>query len=1086
MRRRLAWAALGVLVVLGLLRIRFDAEPLSLLPSEVPSIAALREHQRWFGGSRELVLAVESPDAETSARFAEDLAGRLARDPSQVAAARWRLPFRESLAENVAWMWLQRPAAELDALRRRWSEAEMAPGLSAVRERLATSLDPAEIARDSVDPLGLLGVLASGGTMGGPGGGGDPEDVGFASADGTFRLVLVEPARPRMDYRQATRWLAGIRATVRDALRERPDGGAGIRVSETGGPAFLSEVAEGMEGDLKSSIAATLLVVSALFWFTHRSFRPLGLLVAALGLTLLVTLALGGWLLGTLNVISCGFGAVMLGLVVDYGLVGYQELRAHPGIGLAELRRAVLPGIAWSAATTAGTFLSLRFAGLPGLGELGLMTALGLLVGGVVMVGWFLPRAHRLQAAGVPSAGGSGPALRPKAAVGTTAVLVVAALALLAVKGPPPTEGGSEPLRPRDSTAYSTMARVQERMDRNRPTSWLLVPGPDSGAVAARLRELRPLLEARREQGEIRSFRFPEPFWPDSSAAAVNGTRMNGLAGDAERWRAGLREAGFQAGADALVSGVARTWRQWASSTEGIPTWPPDPGARWLASISGARRDDGTWIALVHVESDRERLRLEGLPPWVAVAGWDRIGPDLLDRIRGRVSLLTVGIVGVLTLCLGLAFRRLSEVLLALGSLGLSFLLLLGLMRLFGASWNLLNLVAIPLILGTSVDSAIHVQLALRRHRGDFGAVWRSTGRALVLCAGANVAGFGSLAWSRNAGLASLDLVCAGGVLCVLAVMLGLLPGWWTLLVGRGTADPGAPAGPSALYGGRLWRWASAVARGVQAPVLVAVARLAARLHGLLRPDRLRVVQENLRPLVEDDAAAGRAAVRCYGEFAEKLVHLWRQESGARPPATMETSGDWTVFESARREGRGVLLVTPHLGNWELGGPLLAGFGVRPLVLSAPEPDPRLTEARAAARSRFGVDTLVVGEDPFAFVAVIRRLQEGGVVALLVDRPVGGSGVEVEFFGRPFVASVAAAELARATGCRVLPVYVVREGVGHRAHALPPVEYDRAGLGNREARREFAGRILRVFEPALRQFPEQWFQFVPVWRRSDP
>ena len=156
-------------------------------------------------------------------------------------------------------------------------------------------------------------------------------------------------------------------------------------------------------------------------------------------------------------------------------------------------------------------------------------------------------------------------------------------------------------------------------------------------------------------------------------------------------------------------------------------------------------------------------------------------------------------------------------------------------------------------------------------------------------------------------------------------------------------------------------------------------------------------------------------------------------------------------------------------------------FGVRPLVLTAPEPGTQLTGLRAEARARSGVDTLVVGADPFAFVGVIQRLQAGGVVALLVDRPPAGHGVEVDFLGRRILASPAAAELARATGAVILPVFVVREGDRYCAHALPIVEYERRALGSREERVALTGRVLREFEPMVRRYPDQWYHFVPVW-----
>jgi predicted RND superfamily exporter protein len=76
------------------------------------------------------------------------------------------------------------------------------------------------------------------------------------------------------------------------------------------------------------------------------------------------------------------------------------------------------------------------------------------------------------------------------------------------------------------------------------------------------------------------------------------------------------------------------------------------------------------------------------------------------------------------------------------------------------------------------VDYTIHVQLSLRRHAEDIAAVCRTTGRALLLCAGTTIAAFGSLAWSSNAGLASLGTVCAVGVACMLVTALCFLPAW--------------------------------------------------------------------------------------------------------------------------------------------------------------------------------------------------------------------------------------------------------------------------------------------------------------------
>jgi len=126
----------------------------------------------------------------------------------------------------------------------------------------------------------------------------------------------------------------------------------------------------------------------------------------------------------------------------------------------------------------------------------------------------------------------------------------------------------------------------------------------------------------------------------------------------------------------------------------------------------------------------------------------------------------------------------------------------------------------------------------------------------------------------------------------------------------------------------------------------------------------------------------------------------------------------------------------------------------------------------------------VIGDDPFAFVEIIRRLEAGATVALLVDRPPPRTALTVELFGRPFAASVGAAELARASGCVLLPVYLPRANNAYAAHVLPAIPYDRAALRDRQARQQLTQQIMRAFEPVIRQHLDQWYHFVPIWPRE--
>jgi lauroyl/myristoyl acyltransferase len=288
-----------------------------------------------------------------------------------------------------------------------------------------------------------------------------------------------------------------------------------------------------------------------------------------------------------------------------------------------------------------------------------------------------------------------------------------------------------------------------------------------------------------------------------------------------------------------------------------------------------------------------------------------------------------------------------------------------------------------------------------------------------------------------------------------------------------------------AFYRAGLWRFGVAVVRILPAGLVKGFAMLMAEFYWWFQRQRCEVVVQNFLPVFAGDrVAAEKAARAAHRKFAAKLVDLWRVESGELVRNWLTNPSELEIIHAARRRGRGTLFITLHLGNWEHGGLLLNQLGIRLTILTQAEPDDGLTDLRIAARARYGVDTLIIGEDSFAFVEVIKQLQAGADLAVSLDRPPDRGGVPVEFFGHPFEASLAAAELARASGCALVGVTIVRRPDGYAVKVLPEFIYDRKALGSREARRELTQQILRAFEPEIRKDIDQWYQFTPIWPRS--
>jgi lauroyl/myristoyl acyltransferase len=676
--------------------------------------------------------------------------------------------------------------------------------------------------------------------------------------------------------------------------------------------------------------------------------------------------------------------------------------------------------------------------------------------------------------------------LLAKGAFAMTALLILACAAIL-FSGLPKMDPTADALRPRDSQAYTTLDAIKEHLNQKREPLWLVVSGRDESEVARRLDSVLPALNAAVSEQTLSGFTLPNALWPRPEFQAANRAAAQHLAAGLDTYRAAALTNGFSEDALGLTRNILETWQRAATATTNV-FWPTNPLGTWIFEKLSVREPQHFFaVGFLYPSTNATSFaQLEAQLPRAGVwlSGWDLLGGTVLAAVKKNLLKVLLPMAGLILISLGLAFRRFAEVFFSLGILLLSGLCLLAAMKVFGWSWNLLNLMALPLILGTGVDYSIFMQLALRRHGGDLKLAHQSVGRALLLCGGTAIAGFGSLGLSSNVGMSSLGRICAVGIGCNMLISVLLLPVWWKFFLGNKKSTHGTPriSAPSQFYSTFIWRAGLALGRFIPAPFFAMFARLLAAIYWRLAGHRREIVIQNLLPALNGDRRqAARIGREMITEFFLKITDLWRYESGVPFESWLGEWNGWEHFIAAHTRGKGVLLVTPHLGNWEFGGAFLVEHGYQLLVLTQPEPDQKLTALRQRSRARRGVETLVVGEDAFAFIEIIKRLQAGATVALLVDRPSAPTAVNVELFGHPFPASIAAAELARASGCAIVPVYIVRQPNGHLAHIMPEISYDRAAIGNRAARIQLTQEILRAFEPAIRQHLKHWFHFVPIW-----
>jgi predicted RND superfamily exporter protein len=1120
--KRWWWAILALAVCLGLMRLRFGADILDLLPPDEPTVQGLKLYQDHFANARELIVTLRAPEAEQAERLAGELADRFRQQTNLVEEVIWQPPWMEApeqLGELLGWLWFNQPPESFGTLTNHLAPERLKALLDQTKELLTMSVSPIDLARHAFDPFDLLTMPAltnfASLSM-------DQGQQMFASSDGKFRLLYVQSAVDLTSYRSCESWLQSIHAIVNE-LKSGPAKGDwdGVVVHYTGRPVFVEEIATSMQHDMSHSIVGTSVIIALLFWLTHRRLRPMLWLLALLGLILIATLALGGLVLGTISVVSMGFAAVLLGLAVDYAVVHYQEALAHPEMTVPEIRRVIAPSILWAAITTMSAFLVLNLGGLPGLAQLGTLVAIGIGVAALVMVMIYLPplfperrksrptqtpfrwwnyfiAPHEPPMVGIaPSERDSG-----RTALLLTGLILLGAGAVLSVRQPGLDRSGNA-LQPHHGEAQTTLDEMTSELGLPPQPIWLIISGRDEAEVYQRLSKAEELLNGAVTNHLIGRYLLPDALWPRAEYQAANRQTSVILGKKGPLLRDAALSAGFNTNALVLTDELVRTWARSGAGTNVI--WPTNHLSQWLLKRFVARTSEECLVmGLVYPATNRvEAVGLMDLSTRLArngafLSGWELLGSATLKRVQTKMWGVVTPMIVLVMLSLWLAFRRAVEILLGLAVLGLSGLCLLATMALAGWTWNLMNLMALPLMLGTGVDYTLFIQLALRRHGGDLVAVRRSVGRALMLCGATAVAGFGSLGLSSNPGMASLGKVCAVGIGANMLISVFLLPAWWLLasrkskiqspkseMTGTEVSGKAAPAKQPAFYRAGLWRLGLVVVRILPAGLVKRFAMITAELYLLFQRRRYEVVVQNLLPVFGGDRAAAEKAARAiHRNFAAKMVDLWRVESGESVRNWLTTPGELEIIQGAQKRGRGTLLITLHLGNWEHGGLLLTQLGIRLTILTQAEPDDGLTELRIASRARYGVDTLIIGRDSFAFVEVIKKLQAGADLAMSLDRPPDRGGVAVDFFGHPFEASLAAAELARASGCALIGVTIVRRPDGYAVKVLPEFAYDRKVLGSRDARRELTRQILRAFEPEIRNNINQWYQFTPIWPKG--
>jgi KDO2-lipid IV(A) lauroyltransferase len=283
-----------------------------------------------------------------------------------------------------------------------------------------------------------------------------------------------------------------------------------------------------------------------------------------------------------------------------------------------------------------------------------------------------------------------------------------------------------------------------------------------------------------------------------------------------------------------------------------------------------------------------------------------------------------------------------------------------------------------------------------------------------------------------------------------------------------------------------LWRVGAALVQRLPSRLVYFGAVVGGELVYLSWRTKREIAKHNLAVVLGragDDVEVARVARRSFRNFAKYLTEIMRFPRLHPSDIERMVIVDPTSFDHLRRareHGKGLIFVSMHFGNFEIGGARIAQE--IPLTVVADElENQRLMDFLVANREHKNVVILPPEGSAKRVLAALKRNEMVGFMMDLGPRALQLDNVQAQFFGRQTTFPTIAAALARVSGAPIVVAAVKRErDNSFRGTALPPIFVQRT----KQAAQDLEGAtqaIVRALEGLVRPDPDQWYIFRPMW-----
>ncbi|MFQ6058891.1 MAG: lysophospholipid acyltransferase family protein [Anaerolineae bacterium] len=242
----------------------------------------------------------------------------------------------------------------------------------------------------------------------------------------------------------------------------------------------------------------------------------------------------------------------------------------------------------------------------------------------------------------------------------------------------------------------------------------------------------------------------------------------------------------------------------------------------------------------------------------------------------------------------------------------------------------------------------------------------------------------------------------------------------------------------------------------------------------------------NMRRVLGPEAPASqvrRTARHSFRNYLKTLVDFLRLPTLDQQEldGLVEASG-WEHLDAALEQGKGVLMVGVHFGNWDLAGLALAMRSYPINAVADSFRSERLNRLVLKTRQARGIKIIPLG---YALRRIYRALKGNEIVALVFDRPALEDGVLVRFFGQPALWPAGPAILALRTGAPLIVGYLVRRPDNTFTGQMQPLSLPKTSGDTARDVQALTQKMVNVFEGFIRRYPDQWYMFRPMWPQGE-